>query len=114
MASCLAFTFISGACGETAVSISDSVAKRAEFSGDMRDTLAANPVDRYVSTALMAVRTVIKAIISYPVEVWQYCNSKLFASDNLIIQVALRSVCVYWGACPDGRLSGCSDQLQLN
>jgi hypothetical protein len=87
VASCLAFTFISGGSGETAVSISDSVANRAEFSGDIRDTLAANPVDRYACTGLMVVRIVIEASISYPVEVWQYCNSKHFASEGSGVQV---------------------------
>jgi hypothetical protein len=71
----------------------------------MPETLAVDRRNRYASIPLASIplNNVVKASVSYPAEVWRYCNSKLFASDHLIIQVAGGSA-GFIGGCQDGRL----------
>lgn len=85
MASGLAFPLISTVFAPQTVRMAGSVAYRPALHVVILDIPATGHVDRYTTST---VSRMSQPVITARVEVWQYCNSKRFASERLDIQVA--------------------------
>jgi hypothetical protein len=84
-ASCLAFTLIRVASAPQTASITGSRAHPPMMYAGIQDMPATGDVDGYTATTLSKTS---QASITERVEIWQYCNSKRFASEPSRIQVA--------------------------